>query len=150
MSDMKRLDIQRVRRMMERCLSKRPCTSQTTHFYDVGHSDPQYNITISYLRSTSPNTNILFSFRLSADVVDLNVTTCIEHRGIITALRNHLHIRFSDVVLRADVIVDARNRLRFDNCQVGLGNELSDTVVFDNNYNHVLVQQLATFIDKKC
>uniref|UniRef100_A0A5K3FYY3 LAM_G_DOMAIN domain-containing protein n=1 Tax=Mesocestoides corti TaxID=53468 RepID=A0A5K3FYY3_MESCO len=150
MNDMKRHDNQRVQRMMKTCLSKRPCRRPTTHFYVASDADQLYDITITYLGSTSPNKNILFSFRLSADVLDLNVTTCIENGGVIMAHRNHLQIRFSDVVLRADVIVDARNRLNIANTQVGFGSISSGGVNFDNNYYNLLVQKLAKFIDKKC
>uniref|UniRef100_A0A5K3G0W8 BPI2 domain-containing protein n=1 Tax=Mesocestoides corti TaxID=53468 RepID=A0A5K3G0W8_MESCO len=146
-----RHDIQSVRWMMEYCLSRRPCTSRTTQFYVSSDGDPQYNITITYLQSTSaPNRNIRFSFRLSADVLDLNVTTCIENEGIIMAHRNHGPIRFSDVVIQADVIIDANNLLHIKNSQIGFGKTLSGRGNFDNNYYHLLVPKLATFINEKC
>uniref|UniRef100_A0A5K3FP16 Cadherin domain-containing protein n=1 Tax=Mesocestoides corti TaxID=53468 RepID=A0A5K3FP16_MESCO len=150
MTEMIRHDIQRVRWMMESCLSKRPCTSRTTQFYVAGDADPQYNITITYLQPASRSSNILYSFRLSADVLDLNATTCVEHRRIITALRTHGPMHLSDVLLQADVIVDTRNRLRFDKNQIGFSNRLSGRVNLDNNNYQLLVQHLTTFIAENC
>uniref|UniRef100_A0A5K3FX22 VWFD domain-containing protein n=1 Tax=Mesocestoides corti TaxID=53468 RepID=A0A5K3FX22_MESCO len=150
MNDMMRLDIQRVQGMMQSCLSKRPCTSRTTQFYVVGNRNPQYNATIAYPQSISSNRNVLKSFRLSADILDLNVTTCIIYENLIMTHRIHGPIRLSDVVIQADVIVDKSGRLHIENSQVGFGSRSAGGVNLDNNYYHLLVQKLAIFIDAKC
>uniref|UniRef100_A0A5K3F2K5 Peptidase A1 domain-containing protein n=1 Tax=Mesocestoides corti TaxID=53468 RepID=A0A5K3F2K5_MESCO len=150
MTDKIRLDIQRVQWMMESCLSKRPCTSRTTQFYVVGNRNRQYNTTIAYPQSTPSNRNVLFFFRLSAAVLDLNVTTCIERQGIFQTHRTFGPIGFSRVVLEAGVVVDTRGRLRFRKNLLAFGDSLAYPVNIDNRDYQSLVQMFAAFIDEKC
>uniref|UniRef100_A0A5K3FTK1 BPH_3 domain-containing protein n=1 Tax=Mesocestoides corti TaxID=53468 RepID=A0A5K3FTK1_MESCO len=148
MTEMTRLDIQLVQRIMENCLAKRPCTSRTTQFYVVG--DPEYNIAVTHPQSTStPNKNTLFTFRLSADVLKLNLTTCIERKGTFLSHRAYGPMGFSRVVIEADV-VNTRGRFRLLNSQFGFGESLSYPVNPDKRDFHSLVQMFAEYVDENC
>uniref|UniRef100_A0A5K3FK79 GMC_OxRdtase_N domain-containing protein n=1 Tax=Mesocestoides corti TaxID=53468 RepID=A0A5K3FK79_MESCO len=151
MTDMMRLDIQRVQWIMENCLANRPCTSRTTKFYVVGNRDPEYNITIAYPPSTSPRTsNALFSFLLSTDVLELNLTTCIEHGEAFITLRTYGPIRLSEVVIHANVVIDATGRLHMNNSRLVSSGIMSIPVnLYNEGYISVL-QMLETFIDDQC
>uniref|UniRef100_A0A5K3FU86 IgGFc_binding domain-containing protein n=1 Tax=Mesocestoides corti TaxID=53468 RepID=A0A5K3FU86_MESCO len=151
MTEMKRHDIQRVQGMMESCLSKSPCTSRTTQFYVASDGHPQYNITITYLQSTSaPNRNILHSFRLSANVLDLNVTTCVEYKNIISTHHTYGLIRLSDVVLQADVILTDSGRLRFSNSVLRYSNTILYPIGSDEIYLLSVMDKLNMFFTEQC
>uniref|UniRef100_A0A5K3F260 ZP domain-containing protein n=1 Tax=Mesocestoides corti TaxID=53468 RepID=A0A5K3F260_MESCO len=108
--------------MMQLCLIRRPCTSLATQFYRTGESDPEYNITISYAScaTESNNNNASFSFELSADALALMADTCTQHGNLFTTLRTYEPIRFLRILVQADVVADARGRLRMSNSQIGI------------------------------
>uniref|UniRef100_A0A5K3F4V1 Uncharacterized protein n=1 Tax=Mesocestoides corti TaxID=53468 RepID=A0A5K3F4V1_MESCO len=151
MTEMTQPDIQLVRVMLQSCLSERPCASLSTHFYRVGDSDPEYNITISYPPATSISTrSILFSFQLSTDDLELHTTDCIQELGVFAATRIYGPVHFPAPVLHADVVFGSGGRLRLSNSGLGFATGVTIPAYFDGQGFSAIVQKFENFIDEQC
>uniref|UniRef100_A0A5K3G424 Spike protein n=1 Tax=Mesocestoides corti TaxID=53468 RepID=A0A5K3G424_MESCO len=145
------IDIQRVKFLVESCLSRRPCTGRTTQFHIAQGGDPDYNITIIYSSSTlQAPSNTLYSFQLSTNTLDLNATTCVYHKDIFRTHHTYGSVRLSDVVLLADVIVTDSGRCRISNSALCFGDTVSYSVGSDRAYLGSVRQRFKTFIDEQC
>uniref|UniRef100_A0A5K3F577 Uncharacterized protein n=1 Tax=Mesocestoides corti TaxID=53468 RepID=A0A5K3F577_MESCO len=133
--------------MMQRCLSQRKrCSSLTTRFHVAGDVDPEYNVTITYPTTTpKSHRSTLFSFHLSADKLELIAIPCFIQNGVLMSHRTFGPISFSEVVLQADVIVDARGQLDIRNSRLSFSDSMSYPVEFEKGDYNTVVQMFTAF-----
>uniref|UniRef100_A0A5K3F249 BPI2 domain-containing protein n=1 Tax=Mesocestoides corti TaxID=53468 RepID=A0A5K3F249_MESCO len=138
--------------MMQRCLSQRKrCSSLTTHFHVAGDADPEYNVTITYPTTTPESQrSVLFSFQLSTDQLVLNAIPCFIQNHVLMSHRTFGPINFSEVVLQADVIVDARGQLGIRNSRLSFSDSMSYPVRYENGDYNTIVRQIMVFIEEQC